>query len=52
MIKQFLHDHLDYGYPTEMTEKDSFQPVYGCELCDGRLAQDSTGAYFHLASKV
>lgn len=43
-----LHDLLGWGYPLELIRGDSFQSVYSCRFCDKELAQDSTGAYFHL----
>lgn len=52
-FKKWLHDKLGYGYPIENNGSgDSFQPNYGCEYCEFNLAQDSTGAYFHLSSKA
>ena len=45
---RFCHNVLDWGYPSEMSEHDSFQPTYRCKYCDKGLAQDSNGDYFHL----
>ena len=49
-IRRKLHDILRWGYPTERAGGDTFQPTYGCKFCDGELAQDSTGAWFHLTA--
>lgn len=48
-IKRWLHDVLQWGFPKKISGGDSFQPTYTCEFCDYKLAQDSTGAYFHLS---
>jgi hypothetical protein len=47
-IKKFFHNLLGWGYPLAVLERDSFQPSYACRFCDGKLAQDSNGDYFHL----
>ncbi len=43
-----LHDLLDWAYRDKLIGGDSFQPVWSCKFCTGRLAQDSSGAWFHL----
>lgn len=48
-VKKFAHDKLGWGFPTQMEEEDSFQPTYHCRYCNHALAQDSTGAWFHLS---
>ena len=47
-IKQFFHNKLGWGYPVKLVGGDGFQPTFSCEFCSGELAQDSTGAWFHL----
>lgn len=49
-IQKWLHDFYltRWGFPDKKIEDDSFQPVYRCKFCNGRLAQDSTSAWFHL----
>lgn len=49
-IKKFLHDVLRWGFPNGIRDKDQygFQDTYNCKFCNGPLAQDSTGAWFHL----
>lgn len=47
-IRQWLHNYMGWGFPSELTEHDQFQPVYCCRFCAGRLAQDSGGNWFHL----
>ena len=48
-IKKFFHDFLGWGFPEKRVGGDTFQPTYSCEFCDKELAQDSTGAWFHLS---
>ncbi len=50
-IKEKIHGVLGWGYPIGQQEDDDFQPTFACKFCDYRLAQDSTGAYFHLSEK-
>lgn len=47
-IKKWIHDKLKWGFPKERTGGDGFQTTYSCEYCHSDLAQDSTGAWFHL----
>lgn len=50
-IKKFLHDKLGWGYVClGKCGGDNFQPTYKCRFCDKDLAQDSTGAWFHLSN--
>jgi len=58
-IRKWLHKRLGWGFPAKgwrgqlvLVGGDSFQPTYLCRFCDKELAQDSTGAYFHLSSKA
>jgi hypothetical protein len=39
-----IHDLLGWGYPLERVDGN-----YSCQFCDGKLACDSTGAWFHLS---
>ena len=50
-IADFTHDNLGWGYPKELISPDSFQSVYSCRRCDGELAQDSQGNWFHLTKE-
>jgi len=50
-IKKFLHDYLGWGFPNKSMCGDGFQPTYSCRFCDEEIAQDSTGAWFHLTIK-
>lgn len=43
-----LHNKLGWGYPSKQVGGDGFQPTYSCKYCKSELAQDSSGAYFHL----
>lgn len=52
MIKKLLHDILGWGYPNGVSETDPFQQTYNCLFCNGELAQDSTGAWFHLTKNA
>lgn len=47
-IFKFLHDLLGWGFPKKLIGEDAFQPTYSCKYCEKTLAQDSTGAWFHL----
>lgn len=47
-----LHDWLGWGFPASIDHQDDFQPTYHCKYCNQSLAQDSTGAYFHLSNKT
>ena len=51
-IQKWFHDVLGWGYPTTIKEADSFQSTYHCKYCDGKLAQDSQGNWFHLTNGV
>lgn len=55
IIKRFVHNLLGWGFPKENQGRiggDDFQPTYQCQFCDYILAQDSTGSWFHLSSKI
>jgi hypothetical protein len=48
--KGFFHDILGWGYSDGyQSGGDSFHPTTFCRFCDGRLAQDSNGDWFHLS---
>lgn len=51
-IRKWLHDKLGWGYPVKLVGGDSFQQNYSCLFCNYNITQDSTGAWFHLSSKV
>lgn len=50
-IRRWAHDKLGDGYPVQNIGGDSFQPVWSCRYCNGTLAQDSQGNWFHLSGK-
>ena len=50
-MKQWLHDKLGWGFPSELYEQDSFQPTYSCKYCNKKLALDSAMNWFHLTEK-
>lgn len=51
-IEKTLHNILGWGFPADIVEGDSFQPVYCCKFCDRALLQDSTGTWFHLERSI
>lgn len=52
-IQKLTHDILHWGYPDGyQAGGDSFQPTQFCRFCDHEVAQDSTGAWFHLSKKL
>jgi len=48
LLRKFTHNILRWGYPTKEF-KVGFNNVSLCEECNEELAQDSTGAWFHLS---
>lgn len=49
VIKKFFHNVLGWGYPAKRIPCNGYSfPLYTCKFCDGRVTQDSTGAWFHL----
>ncbi len=55
-VQKKIHDILHWGYPKSVNYTvayvDNFQPTRECEYCNYALAQDSTGAWFHLSREV
>jgi len=49
-IRKFLHDFLGWGYFASYdVPSDTFQPTATYRFCRTKIAQDSTGAWFHLS---
>ena len=51
-MKKILHNILGWGFPAKRVGGDSFQENHSCRFCDYNITKDSTGAWFHLSSKV
>lgn len=51
-IKKLLHDNVGWAFPKTLIELDEFQPVFSCYFCEQIIAQDSTGAWFHLSRSI
>ena len=45
-VKKKLHDKLSWVYLVLKSNKDN-----RCQFCDDRIAQDSTGDWFHLSKE-
>ena len=52
-MKKLLHNLLGWGFFDGWADtSDKWQPTAKCRFCEYELAQDSTGAWFHLSEKV